>query len=158
VSEHNEFKLFIDGASRGNPGPAAYGFVIYHKGEKIKEQSGFLGEATNNVAEYSALLEGLKSLKNMKAEKVVVYSDSQLVVRQIKGEYKVRDSKLKPLYKMCLDLLKEFTFVNILHIEREKNKEADRLANKVLDEVQRRLGSRWHLPEESPGPTGQGAG
>lgn len=137
------FQLFIDGACRGNPGPAAYGFVIYKGEKKIKEGRGFIGKTTNNVAEYHALLEGLKALKRVGAKRAIIHSDSQLMVKQLMGEYRVRDPKLIFLHQKSMKLLKELKSMRILHIERARNREADKLANRALDEEERRPGSRW---------------
>ena len=151
-------KLFFDGASKGNPGPAGYGFVIEINNTKI-EGKGYIGISTNNVAEYYGLIEGLQRALKEGIKSIEIFADSQLVVKQIKGEYKVKAPHLKPLYSKATELLKKFDDAHIFFVGREKNSEADRLANLAIKEGQRvgrSLASKG--PEESPGPTGQGAG
>jgi len=125
--------LFIDGASRGNPGPAAAGGVIYLGQERLAEFSEKLGIKTNNQAEYEALLRGLALLRELGFEEVEIRSDSQLVVRQIKGQYRVKEAKLKPLFNQAQEALKELKQHDIVHIDRQLNQEADGLANRALD-------------------------
>ena len=125
----------VDGASRGNPGAAGCGAVIFDEnGVLVKELSRYLGRTTNNVAEYQGLLLGLKALHQLGARKIVVQSDSQLLVRQLNGEYQVRDEKLKVLFERALSLLRRFDSHRIVHVRREMNKVADRLANRGIDE------------------------
>lgn len=136
------YKVFTDGGSRGNPGPAALGFVIYDSSNKlIFEYSKYVGETTNNSAEYLALLFACYKLKSIKAKEVEFYLDSELVVKQIKGEYKIKDEQLKNLYDKIQNELKNFKFT-INHVPREKNKEADKLVNQALDMEQRKNGYR----------------
>lgn len=126
----------VDGAARGNPGPAGCGAVICdEKGAVVRALSRYLGHATNNVAEYQALLMGLEVLIELKRNKIVVQSDSQLLVRQINGEYRVKDEKLKELYQRATGLLRQFGSYRIVHVPRECNKAADRLANRGIDEA-----------------------
>lgn len=129
--------LFTDGASRGNPGPAAAGAALYLGQDKVGEVSAYLGRMTNNQAEYRALLLGLEKTLNLGFSEVSIRSDSQLMVRQIEGAYKVRDAGLKPLYDKAMALLKRFGGYDILHIGRGLNNEADGLANRALDNRQR---------------------
>ncbi|MFN3739822.1 MAG: ribonuclease HI family protein [Thermodesulfovibrionales bacterium] len=126
-------KLFSDGASSGNPGPAGIGVVIMDGKEEI-EISKPIGIATNNVAEYRALIAGLEKAIKLGAEAVEIYADSELVVRQIKGLYKVRDEDLLRLWKKTNDLLRRFKSYSITHIPREENRKADRLARQALKE------------------------
>ncbi|HPN72381.1 MAG TPA: ribonuclease HI family protein [Candidatus Omnitrophota bacterium] len=129
-----EVVLFIDGASRGNPGPGAVGAVLYSSsGQKINEISRYVGETTNNVAEYLALIYGLQEAFFAGAERVSVNTDSQLVARQLKGTYKVRDAKMKVFFDIAKNLFRGFQDVSIHEIPREKNSEADSLANQALD-------------------------
>ena len=131
-----EWRLMVDGAARGNPGPAGCGAVICDgNGAVIKELSRYLGHATNNVAEYQALLMGLEALIELKRNKIVVQSDSQLLVRQLNGEYRVKDEKLKALYQRATGLLRQFGSYRIVHVRRELNQAADRLANRGIDEA-----------------------
>ncbi len=130
---HRRPVLFVDGASRGNPGRAAAGGVIYLGGEKIAEFSRFLGLKTNNQAEYEALLLGLALVKERGFEEVEIRSDSQLMVRQLRGLYKVKDAKLKLLFAKAQATLKDLSGYDIVHIERRFNQEADSLANRALD-------------------------
>ncbi len=129
--------LNTDGGARGNPGPAGIGFVIKGEDEKLIYSHGqYIGETTNNQAEYQALLAGLEWIvENIEGEKeIVCYLDSELVVRQLNGEYKMKNEGLKPLFEK----IKKLIFVEELqtvfnHVPREKNKEADMLVNKAID-------------------------
>ena len=133
-----EWLLMVDGAARGNPGPAGCGAVICDdNGAVVRELSRYLGHATNNVAEYEALLMGLEALIELKRNRIVVQSDSQLLVRQLNGEYRVKDEKLKVLYQRAAGLLRQFGSYRIVHVRRELNKAADRLANRGIDEAAR---------------------
>ena len=135
------FRLFVDGACRGNPGPASYGFILYKGDQPLLRGRGFLGEATNNIAEYTALIKGLEAAwKAGVRDSLEIYSDSQLLVRQMEGIYKVRQGHLKGLHSQAQTLLKRFRQARIFHVERDLNREADRLANKVLDEVLKKAG------------------
>jgi ribonuclease HI len=125
----------VDGAARGNPGKAGCGAVILdEKGEVIKELCRYLGHATNNVAEYEALLLGLDEVFRLGQRRIKVQSDSELLVRQLNGRYRVKDEKLQKLYMKAMALLREFESYSILHIPREQNRLADRLANRAIDE------------------------
>jgi len=134
-----EWLLMVDGAARGNPGEAGCGAAIYDDtGAVVKELSRYLGHATNNVAEYEGLLLGLEALLELGRKKIVVQSDSQLLVRQLNGEYRVKDEKLKVLHQRALALLRQFDSYRILHVRREMNKLADRLANRGIDDATKR--------------------
>jgi len=125
--------LYIDGASRGNPGRAGAGIWITNRErEKISEVSRYLGHKTNNEAEYWALLLGLREAKRLGGEALQIFTDSELVARQIKGVYRVKDLKLKALHKTVIENLKTFSSFEIVSIPREENKEADRLANQAI--------------------------
>jgi ribonuclease HI len=129
----------VDGAARGNPGEAGCGAAIYDEnGNVVREMSRYLGHATNNVAEYEALLMGLKALGEAGKKRILVQSDSQLMVRQLNGEYRVKDEKLQVLYQKAVALLRQFEGYRILHVRREMNKLADRLANKGIDDARNR--------------------
>jgi len=126
--------LFADGGSRGNPGHAALGAVIIDaKGAVVKEVGRYLGIATNNVAEWSALIEGLRAALDLGLKSLAVRMDSELVVKQLSGEYRVKHPDLQPLHAMARTLLRRFEFVDIAHVPRKQNKLADALVNHVLD-------------------------
>ena len=128
--------IYIDGAARGNPGPAGLGVVVMDsEGRIVRKIKKAIGVATNNVAEYRALIEGLKAARSMGEDSVEVYSDSELVVRQIGGKYAVKAESIKPLYREALTLIKGFRSFRISHIEREKNSLADSLANQAIDGI-----------------------
>jgi ribonuclease HI len=128
--------LMVDGAARGNPGDAGAGAAIVDEnGAVVQEMSRYLGRATNNVAEYEALLMGLEALLASGKTRITVQSDSQLLVRQLTGEYRVKDEKLKLLFERAKALLSQFSSYRILHVPRELNKLADRLANRAIDEA-----------------------
>ena len=125
---------YIDGGSRGNPGPAAAGVVIQDaRGKRLYEGGFFLGEATNNVAEYRGLLAALKAAAKLKAATVTVMSDSELLVRQMNGQYRVRNDRLRPLFEDAQDLADQFESFIIRHVPREKNVQADALVNRAMD-------------------------
>jgi ribonuclease HI/pterin-4a-carbinolamine dehydratase len=132
--ESKEIKMFADGGSRGNPGPSASGYVLLDMHDKVIARNGtFLGETTNNQAEYHSLKSGLEDAYNRGAEYVHVYMDSQLVINQMKGSYKVRHAGLKPVYQEILGIAAKFEDVSYTHVPRELNKAADAMVNKVLD-------------------------
>lgn len=127
--------IYTDGACRGNPGPAGIGALILDDaGECLAEISEFLGNATNNIAEYIALIKALEKALSLQAKEVEIFTDSQLLVKQVLGEYKVKNEGLKPLYLQVKMLEKQFKRFSINHVPREKNKLADKLANKGIDE------------------------
>lgn len=131
-----QWLLMVDGAARGNPGEAGCGAVIADEnGVVVKELSRYLGRTTNNVAEYEGLLMGLDALLKLGQKHIVVQSDSQLLVRQLNGEYRVRDEKLKVLFAQAMRLLRQFGSYRIVHVRREMNKLADRLANRGIDQA-----------------------
>lgn len=126
--------LYTDGASRGNPGDAGAGFVIVNEqGEELLAQGTYLGSCTNNVAEYKALIMGLSEVKKLGCDSILVSLDSQLIVRQVQGQYKVKSPDLLPLYKKVQELLANLKNYTIKHIPREQNKRADQLANQGID-------------------------
>ncbi|OGC82486.1 MAG: hypothetical protein A2V81_00310 [Candidatus Abawacabacteria bacterium RBG_16_42_10] len=130
-----EFSLFTDGGARGNPGPAAWAFVLYDAQTIVAEQSGYLGTTTNNVAEYSACLEGLRYIaKQFGGGNIITcYADSELLVEQMSGRYKIKSPHLKVLVGKMRELVELQKKVTYQHIVREHNKEADRLVNRELD-------------------------
>lgn len=139
------YNVWTDGGSRGNPGPAAYGFVLKGAGMETVEHGEKIGTATNNVAEYTAVVEALKKLKALigveKAKKasVHVHADSELLVKQMNREYKVKDEGLKKLFMELYNTSLDFSDVTYTHVRREKNKEADRMVNVALDGGQKNL-------------------
>ena len=131
--EDGEAVAFCDGASRGNPGEAGYGYTILYPNGKKEEGWGYLGTATNNYAEYCGILVVLKRLAESGVRRALAYMDSELVVRQLNGEYKVRSQSLKGLYQEACSLMEKFETIRIRHIPRSDNADADSLANKAID-------------------------
>lgn len=131
--EQKRLFLYCDGASRGNPGPGSYGFVVYQNEEILHQGYARLGMVTNNVAEYRGLIEGLKKCRELGGTSVAVRSDSELLVRQLTGKYKVRSPLIRPLFEIAMDLARAFSAVTFEHVPREANSLADLLANKALD-------------------------
>ena len=126
--------LFADGGSRGNPGPAASGAVLYDEGGDVLREIGtFLGVTTNNVAEWTALVEGLKAAAELGVDELDVRMDSELVVKQLNGEYRVKHPGLIPLHAQAKGLLRRFGRVDVRHVPRKENAAADALVNQVLD-------------------------
>jgi ribonuclease HI len=125
--------LRTDGGSRGNPGPAGAGFVIEREGEIVCRGGRFLGSVTNNIAEYEALIWGLENVSAMGFGSVTVYADSELLVKQVNGQYRVKNEGLKPLFARALKLLRGFTNFKVAHVRREFNKDADEMANQAMD-------------------------
>ncbi len=137
VGEKMEYKkrlsIYTDGAARGNPGKAGVGAVIKNNDDTIAEISFYLGTATNNVAEYRAFIAGIDEAAKQGADFASFYCDSELIVKQVKGLYRVKDEKLKPLFDEAKQKLSFFKAYEITHIPRHKNSDADRLANKAID-------------------------
>jgi ribonuclease HI len=127
-------EIYIDGASRGNPGRSGIGILIRDIDGIIREIKRGIGIATNNQAEYEALITALKSAKELKKNHLKIYTDSSLLANQINGIWHVRDSKIAALWKCAKELIADFEVVEIEHISRDLNREADRLANKAIDE------------------------
>jgi ribonuclease HI len=127
--------LFCDGASRGNPGTAGAGAVLKDASGKVVARLGkLLGEATNNVAEYEGLLLGLRHARKLGAKEIEIAADSQLLVRQIEGKYKVKNPALRVLHQTAMKLLGEFDHWSVRHVYREQNTEADEMSNRAIDE------------------------
>lgn len=126
--------LFADGGSRGNPGPAASGAVLYDEGGAVLQEIGtYLGVATNNIAEWTALLEGLKAAVALGVDELAVRMDSELVVKQLSGAYRVKHPGLIPLHAQAKSLLRKFARVDVRHVPRKQNAAADAVVNQVLD-------------------------
>jgi len=129
--------VYTDGAARGNPGPAGAGAHLEDSaGKTVDSVERYLGEATNNVAEYTALLLGLERARELGARQVEIRADSELMVKQMRGEYRVRNAGLKPLFERALALASQFAGVTYVHVRRELNQAADRLANHAIDRRQ----------------------
>ena len=127
-------QLFTDGASRGNPGEAGAGIAILdEQGNELVGTGKYLGQCTNNEAEYRALLFGLTKCAEFGAGRIMVYLDSELIVKQIHGQYKVKHPNLKPLYQETMKKFTRFASVRVAHVRREKNSRADELANQAID-------------------------
>ena len=127
-------RLFTDGGARGNPGPAAYGFVLESDdGSVLAAEGAAIGVSTNNVAEYSALIAGLEKAIELSLADVEVVSDSELMVKQMRGEYKVKNPALRPLSVRASELARRLGNVSYRHVRREHNEMADRLVNDALD-------------------------
>jgi ribonuclease HI len=156
MSQSPKVIVHIDGGSRGNPGPAAYGVVIDSAdGSRLAAFSEYIGKATNNVAEYQGLIAALDHVLREHYPRVHVRTDSELLELQIKGVYKVKSPGLKPLHERALELISRLESFSIEHVPRERNRQADRLANRAMDEAQSGKGqrtvdlpSRASLPED----------
>jgi ribonuclease HI len=130
----SRFLLRTDGGARGNPGPAAAAFVLESPDGSVLTSGGkFLGETTNNVAEYEALLWGLRNAIDREARPLTVHSDSELMVRQLEGRYRVKNEGLTPLYEEARRLIARLGDVRVVHVRREDNRDADRLCNEAMD-------------------------
>lgn len=127
-------RLFTDGGARGNPGPAAYGFVLEAEdGSLLAAHGAAIGSATNNVAEYSGLVAGLKKALELGVDAVELVSDSELMVKQMRGEYRVKNEGLRPLFAEAQALARRIGAVEYRHVKRAHNEIADRLVNEALD-------------------------
>lgn len=127
--------IFSDGAARGNPGPSGAGaFITSEDGEIVAEVSEYLGEMTNNQAEYRALKYGLEKARELGAKSVVIRADSELMVKQLNGEYRVKNPGIKLIFREVSALLSHFESWEAAHVRRELNIEADRLANEAIDD------------------------
>jgi phosphoribosylglycinamide formyltransferase-1 len=125
---------YIDGASRGNPGPAASGYILQDPtGRQLQAKAFFIGHTTNNIAEYTALIKAIEAAKVLGPEVLTVYTDSELLARQINGWYKVKSEQIRPLFEQAITLLADFKNYRVHHIPRDKNKQADELVNKALN-------------------------
>jgi ribonuclease HI len=125
---------FTDGGSRGNPGPSACGVVVKNLAGKVLVRHGrYLGETTNNVAEWTGVIDALEHCKQLGATEVDLFMDSELATKQLKGEYRVKDPDIAKRFLEVKNLLHQFDHVSFTHVRREKNKEADALVNKCLD-------------------------
>ena len=132
-----ELTLYCDGGSRGNPGPAAIGAVVYDtttdSPQLVATVSECIGVTTNNVAEYRALIAGLEAVEHLHGDVIHVRADSLLVIKQLRGEWKVKHANMRPLHARALALLAEYEVVDLQHVPREENTDADALVNAALD-------------------------
>jgi ribonuclease HI len=137
VTPRSELVIYCDGGARGNPGPAAIGAVVLDPSTdpptRLATVSERIGVATNNVAEYQALVAALEAARKFPARRVRVRADSQLLVRQLEGRYRVKQQHLRPYYERARELLSEYEGVELTHVPREQNTEADALVNAALD-------------------------
>jgi ribonuclease HI len=130
-----DYTLNFDGCSKGNPGMAGIGIVIYKKGIEIHSACKFIGIKTNNQSEYSAVIFGLKEALKLEIEQISIFGDSQIVINQINGIYKIKSDKLMDLHKEAIELKKQFKYIDFNHVLREKNKRADELSNIALTNI-----------------------
>lgn len=135
MNENDPVLIHTDGGARGNPGPAAWSFTLAQSGLPVIEDKGYLGETTNNIAEYFAMVKALQRAQALGVRKILVQSDSELMVKQMRGEYKVKNPGILDLYREAKQLQRAFTAVEFRHIPREQNKRADQLCNEALDAV-----------------------
>ena len=152
-------EIFTDGACSGNPGPAGIGVVIFQNGQVIKRISKFIGEATNNLAEYTALIYALQEALVLKASEIKVSTDSELLYHQITGRYKIKNEKLKNLFDQVQHLSRGFKRIDFERVPREENQEADRLATQAVKKVQKKQATMVtpasiDVGEESPSSEG----
>lgn len=151
MASRSEVLVRIDGASRGNPGPAAYAVVIESAdGSPVASFAKLLGKTTNNFAEYQALLAALEYALDHGLSRIRVLTDSELMARQIAGRYKVKSPDLKPLHERARQLIAHFEKFSIDHVPREQNREADRLANRALDAASPQSSQRELMPANQP--------
>jgi ribonuclease HI len=136
----NELEIYIDGASKGNPGPSGIGAVICRGGQTIKNISSYIGNTTNNIAEYTALIYALEEALMLKAENLKINTDSQLLYRQIKKIYKVKNPNIIGLYNQASHLMSSFNQVSINNIPRENNRGADKLATQAIKKQLKKTG------------------
>lgn len=130
-----KFILYTDGGARGNPGPAGIGIVLLREGKIVAEEGRYIGETTNNQAEYQSLILGLEKAKALGAKEVECRMDSELVVKQMNREYKVRDADLAPLFVKVWNLSLSFQKISFHHVPREQNKQADKMVNEAIDKT-----------------------
>jgi len=147
--------IYVDGACSGNPGEGAIGVLLKKKDKVLKEIAKPIGETTNNIAEYSALIYALQEALIRKEDRIRIFTDSELMCKQVKGEYKVKDPHLRFLYEQVKHLVEGFKEISITHVPREQNKDADRLASGILKSKAKMVASLFPTSgEESPSSTG----
>jgi ribonuclease HI len=150
MSESGVLTIYTDGAARGNPGPAAYAYIIEQHGAPPIEAKGTLGHTTNNVAEYTALVRVLEHAAKLGGRKLLINSDSELLVKQMNGEYQVKNDDLRTLFKQAKILCQRFDAVTIRHVRRAQNSRADRLCNEALDGTSKKTGANPPLTQAKP--------
>jgi len=139
----NKLIVYTDGGARGNPGPAGIGVVVYDENKKLlKQYKKFIGHATNNQAEYQAVILALEKVKELKVSEIDFFLDSELVVNQLKGEYRVKDKDLGSLFVKIWNLSQNFQKIKYRHVPRAENHLADKLVNQVIDEAMNENKSR----------------
>lgn len=148
--------IFTDGACQGNPGPASIAFVIKENGQDLVVFAQSIGAATNNVAEYTAVIYALQEALMLRADEVILHTDSELLARQLTGVYKVKEEHIKGLFDQLQHLLKGFKHFEIRHIPREQNNQADTLAKNIIRQEQTKVVASTPkiVGEESPSSTG----
>jgi ribonuclease HI len=145
------FQANIDGGSRGNPGPAAYGVIVRDaRGEVVARLKKYIGQNTNNVAEYYGLIAALDYAQTHGIRALRIVSDSELLVKQMRGQYKVKSADLRPLFERARKMAQGLESFRIDHVYREQNREADALANRALDETSKSAGGAVDTAEKSP--------
>jgi len=156
VSSH--YRVYTDGASSGNPGPAGIGVVVERDGEVLAKLSRYVGETTNNVAEYLAFLYGLGKALELGARDVIFLSDSDLLVKQVKGIYRVKDRKLRDLHRRVMERVRRFRSFNIEHVNRRENSTADGLARRAISSFRSGTGGSGEGRSSSQGRSAEQAG
>ena len=145
----NKLIIHTDGGARNNPGPAGIGAVLYDENKQVvKEISEYIGEATNNQAEYKAVIRAMEEARKLNASELEFYLDSELVVKQLNREYKVKNKELAPLFMKVYNLSQGFRKVTFKHVIRERNKEADALVNKAIDTrtvIDKKFNNNWTI-------------
>ncbi len=132
--QKEQITAYVDGGSRGNPGPAAASFILTGPGgNQLQAKALFIGQTTNNVAEYTAIVKALEAAKQIGTKRLMIFSDSELLVKQVNGQYKVKSEQIRPLYQQTISLINEFEDCKVKHITRDKNKKADELVNQALN-------------------------
>lgn len=149
-----KLSIYIDGAARENPGPAGIGVVITDGSSAVvKNIAKYIGNTTNNIAEYTALVFGMEEAHNLGAKELIINTDSELLAKQLGGEYKIKNPALKDLYAKVMQILKSFTEVRVNQIERTENKGADKLANQAIDAaVKKKVGKSFILKSKEKIP------
>ncbi|MFZ6035931.1 MAG: ribonuclease HI family protein [Patescibacteria group bacterium] len=130
------YRLYTDGGARGNPGPAGTGYVIFRGNERIAAGGSYIGTATNNQAEYRAVIEGLSKAHQLGIRSLDVYMDSELIVNQLLRKFKIKDPELGKLFIKAWNLMQQFTRVTFTHVPREENADADQMVNQAIDNGQ----------------------
>lgn len=152
---NKRFDIYTDGACSGNPGCGGLGVVVRQDGRVVRELSISLEQTTNNLAEYTAVIYALQEALILRADTVVVHTDSELLYRQVKGEYKVKNAAIKPLFEQIKHLARGFKGLTFKHVPRENNREADRLAKEAIKKEQAKVVAlEFNFGEESPSSKG----